>query len=169
MNKPEALQLVDEAAARFAAQCERASERQWTFRPDAGAWSMADVAEHVCIANRGILGRLSKSLLDASLAGRVPDVIDPEIPYLFYRGDEPPGVATPTGTWGPWVSVAGIFRQSFSAIHEWADATRIDLRAYGVMHPVFGVLDGVQWLLFIAAHTERHRAQVIGLEREAVR
>jgi len=27
------------------------------------------------------------------------DVDDEEIPYLFYRGDEPPHVAAPTGTW----------------------------------------------------------------------
>ena len=32
-----------------------------------------------------------------------------------------------------------------------------------VPHPVFGLMDGLQWVLFAAAHTERHRAQLIGL------
>jgi hypothetical protein len=26
-------------------------------------------------------------------------------------------------------------------------------------------MDGIQWLLFVTAHTERHRAQLIGLKR----
>jgi hypothetical protein len=42
---------------------------------------------------------------------------------------------------------------------------RVDLRGVAVPHPVFGLLDGVQWLFFAAAHTERHRAQLIGLKR----
>jgi len=40
----------------------------------------------------------------------------------------------------------------------WADEVNIDLRAYGVAHPVFGLMNGMQWVLFAAAHTERHRA-----------
>ncbi len=31
----------------------------------------------------------------------------------------------------------------------------------------FGVMDGVQWLLFAGAHTERHRRQLLGFERRA--
>lgn len=38
-----------------------------------------------------------------------------------------------------------------------------DLRAYGLLHPVFSVFDGVQWILFAAAHTDNHLPQLRGL------
>ena len=47
---------------------------------------------------------------------------------------------------------------------EWAKAAPDDLRDYGTKHQIFGLLDGVQWL-YVAAHMERHRAQLVGLAR----
>jgi hypothetical protein len=169
ITKPAALQFVRDATLRFVEQCGVASVDEWNFRPKPQAWSMGDVAEHVSIANQGIVSRLSKTLLGSPLAGRVSDIIDDEIPYLFYRGDEPPNVATPTGVWTSWRDAKSTFKDSANRLLMWADEVTVDLRAYGVAHPVFGLMDGMQWILFAAAHTERHRAQLIGLKREAGR
>jgi len=46
----------------------------------------------------------------------------------------------------------------------WARATTADLRAHGLPHPVFGVFDGVQWILFAAAHTDNHLPQLRALQ-----
>ena len=43
---------------------------------------------------------------------------------------------------------------------DFARATDADLRALVVPHPALGELDGVQWLLFVAYHTDRHAAQL---------
>jgi hypothetical protein len=150
------------ASDRFAAQCERATALQWKHRPSASDWSMGDVAEHVTIANRNIAKRLSTL---TPLGERRSEVIDDEIPYLFYRGDEPPNVATPSGTWNSWVDHAEEYRHSVNAILTTIENAHFDLRTHGATHPVFGTLDGSQWLLFSGAHTERHRSQLIGLQR----
>jgi hypothetical protein len=42
------------------------------------------------------------------------------------------------------------------------------LRAFGFEHPVFGTFDGVQWVLFLAAHTDNHVPQLQRL-RDALR
>lgn len=162
-----ATRLLRDATARFVEQCRRASPAQWRFRATPHAWSMGDVAEHVAIANRNILRRLASSLAASPMAGRSPAVADEEIPYLFYRGDEPPTIATPTGTWTAWPAVEATFHGDAAALAQWALETTLDLRAHGLPHPVFGLLDGYQWLLFAGAHTERHRAQLIGLARDA--
>jgi hypothetical protein len=94
-------------------------------------------------------------------------VSDDEIPYLFYRGDEPPNVATPTGTWADIAAAGEALTASADALITWTKTTELDLRAHGALHPVFGMLDAYQWLLFAHSHTERHRAQIIGLERNA--
>jgi hypothetical protein len=155
------IDFLTAAAARFEKQCEGATELEWAFRPRPGTWSMGDVAEHVTIATQNI----SKRFRTLTPLVKAPDVVDEEIPYLFYRGDEPPNVATPTGTWSRWADHAEAFRAAVAAVR--AAASTDALRAHGAAHPLFGTLDGMQWLMFAGAHIERHRAQLIGLAREA--
>lgn len=155
---------IRSANDRFIATCAAATDAQWTFRPSSG-WSMAEVAEHVAISNRNIGKLLAKGLLGSPIGDRRPGVSDVEIPYLFYRGDEPPNVGAPTGACGERRDAIVAVEESARAILAWSSGAHADLRSLGVEHPVFGLLDGVQWLLFVAAHTERHRAQLIGLGR----
>jgi hypothetical protein len=155
------LQFLRSAADRFADECAKANRTQWTHRPQGDGWSMGHVAEHVTIANRNMASRLQNL---SPLSGEKPGIIDEEIPYLFYRGDEPPNVATPSGSWTSWAEHAEEYRQSVARILDWRSP--VDPRSVGAAHPIFGTLDGVQWLMFSGAHTERHRAQLIGLMRE---
>ncbi len=90
-----AVQSIRRAADRFVAAATSIAEADWAVGPSGGGWSPAEITEHVAIANTNISKRLGHLVpLD-----RAVDVEDEDIPYLFYRGDEPPGVAAPTGTW----------------------------------------------------------------------
>lgn len=161
-SKLEAEKSLMEAAARFVRTCASATDAEWVHRESPDAWSIGDVVEHATIANGNVLRRLN-SIADHPLSGAQPDVEDDEMPYLFYRGDEPPNIATPTGLMHRDRATAKAFGDGIGAVVEFLQANKIDLRTFGVPHPLFGTLDGVQWLLFCAAHTERHRAQVQGI------
>jgi len=161
---PAELEQLREATERMLAELTRVTDAQWSIRTAPDQWSVAQVAEHVAISNRNICRMLMKRLLVSPLGDRTTDVTDAEIPYLFYRGDEPPDVAAPTGDWMK-AHAAQELDASARAIVEWAQGANTDLRSVGIAHPVFGLLDGIQWLLFAAAHTERHRAQILGLRR----
>jgi hypothetical protein len=156
---------LEEATSRFLAAFAHATDRQWQFRPSPSQWSMADVTEHVAISTRNIGQMLSKRLLESPIGSQATAVDDVEIPYLFYRGDEPPNVARPTGSLSDRGAAADALDASARSIVQWADGVTANLRTVGLAHPVFGLLDGIQWLLFAAAHVERHRAQLIGLKR----
>src|SRR4029453_10105720 len=82
----------DRRLPRVARACPRAS-------PCADRGVTSQVAEHVAISNGNLHARLGRRLLGSPLDGRTPDVLDIEIPYLFYRGDEPPNVGKPSGAW----------------------------------------------------------------------
>ena len=152
--------MVRRAYERFGEQFGTMSPAQFAYRPAAQSWSVADVAEHVALSNAGILQRLSAGLR-TPLSGPL-GVEDEEIPYLFYAGEEPTHIAAPTGTWTDVAVAADAYAASARAVTSWAEETNVDLRLYGGRHPMFGLLDGVQWLLFAAAHTERHRRQILG-------
>lgn len=149
-------------SGRFIATIGAMSKQQWSYRAPSGGWSVSEVTEHVAIANEGVFRRLSRGL-ETPLRDPL-GVADDEIPYLFYRGDEPPNVATPTGTWTDIDDGATAFQASARALVGWAADTELDLRSYGASHTVFGLMDGVQWLLFASAHTERHRRQLLGFQ-----
>lgn len=151
-----------QAADRFL-RTVRVRPEQWLFSPS-GAWSLSRITEHVAISCDSIARLLDTHLASKPIQPGATGVLDVEIPYLFYRGDEPPTVATPTGSLTDPAEGAQRLSTSVDAIITWARATSLDLRAVGVRHPVFGVLDGMQWLLFAAAHVERHRAQAIGVQ-----
>ncbi len=163
MVRAEPGSLIRLSTDRLVSAVTRMSKEQWSYRPPEGGWTVSEVTEHVALANRNVFLLLDKGL-ESPL--REPlGVSDDEIPYLFYRGDEPPNVATPTGTWPEIGAATDALIASADALVSWARMTELDLHAYGATHPAFGMLDAHQWLLFAHAHTERHRAQVIGIER----
>jgi hypothetical protein len=151
--------LLGLAALRFERLCTQATPSQWCFR-DMNGMRTTDVAEHVAIANERMIERLHTLTWCGT---RAPDVSDDEIPYLFYRMDEPPHSAAPSGNWTSWIEHAKTFRASVNKIVQWAADAGPDLRRYGAAHPAFGWLDGAQWLIFAGAHIERHRSQLIGM------
>jgi hypothetical protein len=154
---------LDRSTHRFVAEVASMSDSQWRFRPSEGAWSASEVTEHLEIANRGVLSRLGNGLT-TPIVGPL-GVSDDEIPYLFYRAEEPPNISKPTGTWSDINAAVTALTASTDALIQWHTDTDTDtdLRAHGASHPIFGTLDALQWLLFAQAHLERHRAQLIGL------
>jgi hypothetical protein len=156
-----AIERLATAADRFEAELDGLPGGRWLETPAGGGWSPNQVTEHVTVANGNIcavFGCRLQPILDAA-----PAVADDEIPYLFYRGDEPPGVAPPTGTWTDEEKARADFRASVDAIAAAGQSSPVDLRTVGFAHPAFGLLDGMQWILFAGAHLERHRAQIIAL------
>jgi hypothetical protein len=124
---------------------------------------MSEVTEHVAFANQGVLSVLSQRL--TGLLGRPLALEDDEIPFLFYGGGEPPASEPLTGSSTDIDAAADALDASSRAVVDWASATDLDLRSHGLVHPVFGLMDAVQWLLFVYAHTARHRADLFDLRR----
>jgi hypothetical protein len=80
------------------------------------------------------------------------------------RTIEAPETVRPSG--GRYASAeeaAADFAEARAAVLEFARTTAADLRAVFVPHPALRELDGYQWLLFIACHTDRHAAQLDAL------
>jgi hypothetical protein len=73
----------------------------------------------------------------------------------------------PNGRWTTQEQIAAAFTASVDKLSDWVRATEVDLRAYGSIHPLLGMLDGVQWLLFAPAHARHHGRQVRQLRGRA--
>lgn len=163
MTNAVAARHVEEATERFVDVLTGLDVTTWTAIPPGGRWSMSEVLEHVTITNSLVMGLLERGL--EPIGDDVPDVTDDDMPYLFYDGEEPPHIATPTGTWSDRDQAVTALWASADALADWARTTDVDLRRHGLAHPVFGLFDGFQWVRFAAVHTLRHRAELQATRR----
>jgi hypothetical protein len=160
----DAVERFERSTRAFLAALDGVSERTWRLRPTGEAWSLAETVEHVVLTDRSIRARLQQ-LLAAPLRADAPRFDDAAISAGMFEtaGPAPPGLAEPNGrfaTRAPGITALTEVRDEFV---DWARATTADLRSHGLPHPVFGVFDGVQWILFAAAHTDNHLPQLRAL------
>ena len=140
------------------------SERAWRLRPTGEAWSLSDTVEHVVLADRLVRASLAQVLASPLLPG-TPRFDDAAFSAGMFDAAAPPPreLAEPKGrfaTRGEGIAALVGIQDELVA---WGRGTAADLRAFGLPHPVFGVFDGVQWILFAAAHTDNHLPQLRAL------
>jgi hypothetical protein len=165
----EALNMFRSSAERFAATLADASVVTWVFKPSPSVWSMAEVVEHVTTTDRGIRGLASRALRPFE-EGEHRALDDAAIATIFDGdGPPPPDMQEPTGTWTDPASAIEQFTKTSDALAGWYEDTDADLRSSTYPHPIFGLLDGVQWLLFAAAHHDNHTRDVRELHKLARR
>jgi hypothetical protein len=127
--------------------------------------------EHLVLVEQSILSRLEEVLkLPPESKQEDPARMDQRVlravPGRGRRVAAPEPVA-PTGRFGEFVETAQAFREIRNRSIDFARTTTADLRSHFSPHFVLGMLDAQQWLLFLAAHTERHLEQIDEIKADA--
>lgn len=166
--RPDALLLGTRDRLVGARELVRAAARQvpaarWACAPAPGRWSAAEVVEHLVLAERAVLAFVAGPLREAPPAP-VPTIGDARLLAVTLdrtRRHRAPERCAPAGRW----TVRGPLLDAFDAARAATLAHLRDagdeLAAHAAPHPALGWLDGRQWLLFAAAHAERHVAQLL--------
>jgi DinB superfamily len=142
------------------------SEKQWTFKRAPDRWSVAEVAEHITISESTLLGLVQQRLMTspaapekrAQVKGK-DELIEEKVPDRTHKA-QAPEFLKPTGRWPTEAQLVKAFETERLATIEYVRTTNDDLRDHFFDHPVFGPLDGYQWLLLISTHSARHTAQI---------
>ena len=144
---------------------------RWSYTTSPEVWSVGQTAEHTTRVFRGIQRLLEKKLFENPLpVGQRSPVGDETIVQAMVNRDRSypaPEFARPTGMWTSREPLVNDFVESRRQLLAWLDGVTLDLRAYATPHVIIGPMDGVQWLLFAAAHTERHTRQILEFRRQA--
>ncbi|HKN17931.1 MAG TPA: DinB family protein [Candidatus Sulfotelmatobacter sp.] len=142
------------------------SQKQWTFKPAPDRWSVAEVAEHITVSESAIFSLVQKQVMTSPAAPEKRDQVKGKDEMILQRVPDrshkaqAPEFLRPTGRWATQAELAKTFEDSRAATMEYIRTTNDDLRDHFFDHPVFGTLDGYQWLLLISAHSARHTAQI---------
>jgi uncharacterized damage-inducible protein DinB len=141
------------------------SQKQWTFKPGPDRWSVAEVAEHITVSESTIFSLVQKTMQSPAapekreLVKGKDQLILQRMPDRSHKA-QAPEMLRPTGRWATEADLTKAFEDSRKANMDYIRTTNDDLRDHFFDHPVFGPLDGYQWLLLISAHSARHTEQI---------
>lgn len=168
---------LDATRARLTSSVEGLDEGQERFRPSPERWSIADIMEHLAMAEASSVKLFDKLVQKAEAGGRTRSEGDPFAPVSLaeqaerHRGQkfQAPDPLRPTGR-VPLADSLASLQDSLERLRALRPRIeRADCAEQFFPHPAFGPLNLYQWLLFTAAHEERHLAQINALREEMKR
>ncbi len=148
------------------------SDEQWKFKAGPDRWSIAEVAEHIGISETTLFGlvtgQVMKSPADTSkrvAAKGKEDQIVKMIPDRTTKA-QAPEMLKPVGRWADRDALTKEFKKNRETAIDFIESTKEPLRDHFGPNPVFTELDAWQWILFMAAHSERHTAQILEVKAD---
>ncbi|SRR5581483_974667 len=137
---------------------------QWNFKPAPDRWSIAEVVEHIAAAEDFLFANITDKVMKAPARTGNDDVkaIDQMVltgvPDRSHKVQAPEPLK-PTNRFGSPEASLKHFTESRERTAEYLKKTD-DLRAHATDSPFGKPMDGYEWILFIAAHSERHTKQI---------
>ena len=145
------------------------SDSQWTFKPVPDRWSAAEVVERLTVLEDLFVHDLWAQLMDAPTGRPDTDVRKLDASVLARAPDrttkaQAPANLVPAGRWTPQESLERFVADRQETANFLASGK--NLRLHVLTHPALGPLDAYEWVLAVAAHTERHTKQILELKAD---
>jgi DinB family protein len=161
-EKDRALQYLETTKKNVLEATKGLSEAQWNFKPTPDRWSVAQVMEHIAAAEDFIL-QITKEKVMVSPGEPGRDVKKTDEAVLTMVPDrttkaQAPEALVPTNRFGSPEASVKHFMESRAVTEDFLKNTA-GLRDHVTDSPL-GKLDGYEFVLFIAAHSERHTKQI---------
>jgi len=154
------------------------SDAQWKFKPAPDRWSIAEILEHMVLTQELVLGPVREELAKAPPSAIERDYKQVDTAVVNQMPDrlskfKAPEFLQPTGRWTPAEALDRL-NKNFARLNEYLETTP-DLRQHIVDAPPlkavskgkYDSMDGYQWILGAAAHTERHTKQMLEVKADA--
>jgi hypothetical protein len=163
-ERKKAIEYLDKTRAAVLGATEGLTEAQWNFKPGPDRWSVAEVTEHIAATEDFLRDRLEQQIMkappresgedvkaiDAMVLARIPD---------RSKKAQAPEPLHPTNRFGSPKGSLQHFEESRNKTIAFLKDTK-DLRGHAADSPLGKKLDGYEWVLFIAAHSDRHTKQI---------
>jgi hypothetical protein len=167
---------LEAARDRMKAATEGLSEVQWNYRPASGGWSAAGIVEHSVAVQELVLGPIAQAL-DAAPetpgeeAGTIDAIVKAKVADRSRRFPSPEPTH-PVGRWTPAETLARLGANTERFVERLGAAPGLRKRRLpspplkaisGGQHEL---MDGYQWILATAFHTDRHTQQILDVKAE---
>jgi hypothetical protein len=170
-DKERALQYLESTKKGVLDATKGLSDAQWNFKPAPDRWSVAEVMEHLAAAEDMLRGMTEEQVMktptvparDAVETKRADEGVLAMVPDRSHKAQAPEPLK-PTNRFGSPAAAQKHFLESRATTEDYLKNTA-GLRAHLSDSPL-GKLDGYQWMLLIAAHSERHTKQMLEVKAD---
>lgn len=145
------------------------TQAQWNYKAAPDRWSIKEVTEHITTAEPYLRGLAVKSMsgpVDEAKAAKRKDsnakTDEAILAMLRNRSQKAsaPGELVPRGIYATPADAEKVFKAEREKTLEYVRTTKDDLRGHFVSPQPNNEMDGVQFLLLLAGHNERHVLQI---------
>jgi hypothetical protein len=162
-EKDKALQYLESTKRNIQEATKGLSAAQWNFKQGPDRWSVAQVMEHIAAAEDMLRGLTTEKVMVAPAAAdrdvkHIDEMVVTMVTDRTHKADAPEPLR-PVNRFGSPEEALKHFVESRAQTEEFLRKTP-DLRAHAVDSPLGTKLDAYEWVLFIAAHSERHTKQI---------
>ena len=164
-DRASAVAYLEKTRAGVIAATKGLSDAQLNFKPAPEKWSVAQVLEHIASAEDMFMGMVHDQVMKSPARTEADDVkaidqlILTAIPDRTEKRSAPEPLI-PTNRYGSAKAALDHFTESRGKTIAFLKDTK-DLRDHAMDSPLGKKLDGYEWILFAAAHSERHTKQMI--------
>jgi hypothetical protein len=168
-DRKKGLAYLEKTRAGVVAAVKGLSAAQLAFKPAPEKWSVAETLEHIASAEGFLLGTAEKAMqAPARPAGADVAAIDAmilkAIPDRTKKATAPEPLM-PKNRYGSPKEALAAFEQARAKTIAYLKNTA-GLRDHAIDSPLGQKLDPYQWLLFVAAHSERHTKQMLEVKAD---
>src|SRR5258708_11654267 len=163
-ERDRALQYLESTKKNVLEATKGLSQAQWNFKPAPDRWSVAQVMEHIAASEDFIRDNLLKEKVMVSPPGppgrdmkKTDEAVVVMVPDRTHKAQAPEPLV-PNNRFGSPEGSVKHFVESRATTEQFLKSTA-GLRDHVMDGPV-GKMDGFEFILFIAAHIERHVKQI---------
>jgi hypothetical protein len=170
-EKDRALQYLESTKKGVLDATKGLSDAQWNFKAAPDRWSVAEVMEHLAAAEDMLRGLLQEQVMktpavpvrDGDETKKADDGVLAMVPDRSHKVQAPEPLK-PTNRFGSPAAAQKHFVESRATTEDYLKSTA-GLRAHQADSPL-GKLDGYEWVLLIAAHSDRHTKQMMEVKAD---
>ena len=161
-----AIKYLKETEKDFLKSVKGLSDEQWKFKPGPDRWSVAEVSEHIALAEDFLSSMVTEKILKspeaspeqrAAVKGKEEQILK-MIPDRSKKAQAPEQLK-PRNAFAGRDALLKAFTSKRDSNIKYIKDTQDPLHAHIAPSPI-GEFDAYQWMLFMAAHSKRHTAQI---------
>jgi uncharacterized damage-inducible protein DinB len=172
-ERKNAVNYLKETKKDFLNSVKGLSDEQWNYKPAPDKWSVAEVSEHIALSEDFLAKMITDKIMKspearaekrAAVKGKEEQIMK-MIPDRSKKAQAPEQLK-PQNTFASRDALLKAFTDKRDANIKYIKETKDPLHAHIAPSPI-GEFDAYQWMIFLAAHSKRHTAQIEEVKADA--
>jgi DinB superfamily len=172
-ERAKVIKLLKDSQAETLEALEKLSDAQLKFKPAPDRWSVLECAEHIMLSEALLFDAVKRAVAtkpnqdwEAKTKGKT-EFLEDVLAGRKGKAQAPESIV-PSGKLSR-EQVIQKFKEARAITLKFAEQTQVPLKEHTLDHPspVFGTLNGYQWLIYIPLHNVRHNKQIAEVKADA--